>query len=112
MSLSDLLTPWEVIERRLHAVAEGDFVVSFYNPKSQRRTTQLDRALAILRGHRPPTTPAAVLTDIGRPGQSVVRTTLAELDPATVGMLSLVVVGSSQTRWIDGRMVTPRGYLA
>ena len=111
VSLSDLLTPWEVIERRVRAVAEGDFVVSFYNPRSQKRTTQLDRAVAILSAHRPPTTPAAVLTDIGRPGQSVIRTTLAGLDTSAVGMLSLVVVGSSQTAWSGGRMVTPRGYL-
>lgn len=110
VSLSDLLTPWEVIRRRLHAVGEADFVVSLYNPKSLRRTTQLPEALAILGRHRPHTTPAAVLTDIGRPAQSVVRTTLLELDPDAVGMLSLVIVGSSQTRWIGGRMVTPRGY--
>lgn len=110
VSLSDLLTPWEVIDRRLHAVAEADFVVSLYNPKSQRRTSQLPEALAILGAHRPPGTPAAVLTDIGRPGQAVLRTTLALLDPAVVGMLSLVVVGSSHTRWIGDRMVTPRGY--
>lgn len=112
VSLSDLLTPWHVIARRLQAVAQADFVVSLYNPRSRRRTTQLPEALRILAAHRPPSTPAAVLTDIGRPGHSTVRTTLAELDPASVGMLSLVVVGSSQTRWVGGRMVTPRGYLA
>ena len=111
ISLSDLLTPWEVIVRRIRAVAEGDFVVSLYNPKSMRRVSQLPEAIAILLGHRPPSTPAAVLTDIGRPGQHVIRTTLAGLDPDTVGMLSLVVIGSSQTRWIGDRMVTPRGYL-
>lgn len=110
VSLSDLLTPWEVIARRLQAVADGDFVVSLYNPRSQRRSTQLAEALAVLGARRPPSTPAAVLTDIGRPGQSVRCTTLAELDPSTVDMLSLVVVGSSRTRWIGGRMVTPRGY--
>ena len=110
VSLSDLLTPWEVISRRLQAVAEADFVVSLYNPKSQRRTSQLPAALAILGAHRPPETPAAILTDIGRPGETVLRTSLSELDPASVGMLSLVVIGSSQTRWIGDRMVTPRGY--
>ena len=110
VSLSDLLTPWEVIARRLRAVAEADFVVSLYNPKSQRRTSQLPEALAILGAHRPAGAPAAVLTDIGRPGQHVLRTTLADLDPAAVGMLSLVVIGSSRTRWIGDRMVTPRGY--
>lgn len=110
ISLSDLLTPWPVIERRVAAVAEADLVVSLYNPRSRRRTEQLDRALAILRAHRPPGTPAAVVTDAGRPGQAVVRTTVADLDPSTVDMLSLVVVGASSTRWIGERMVTPRGY--
>ena len=111
VSLSDLLTPWEVIERRLHAVAEGDMVVSFYNPRSQRRTWQLPRAVEILGRHRPADCPVAVVTDVGRTGkQTVERTTLAAFDPAIVGMLSLVVVGSSTTRWIGDRMVTPRGY--
>lgn len=112
VSLSDLLTPWPVIERRLRAVADGDFTVSLYNPRSKRRTAQLDRALEILAAHRPPTTPAAIVTDVGRPAQRVVRTTLADFDPEQVDMLSLVVVGSSTTRWQGDRMVTPRGYLA
>jgi cobalt-precorrin 5A hydrolase/precorrin-3B C17-methyltransferase len=112
VSLSDLLTPWPVIERRLQAAAEGDFVVSLYNPRSSKRTIQLGAALSILGGHRSPDTPAAVVTDVGRPGQHLERTTLSQLDPERVGMLSLVVVGSSQTRWIAERMVTPRGYLA
>ncbi|MFP5319998.1 MAG: precorrin-3B C(17)-methyltransferase [Acidimicrobiia bacterium] len=110
ISLSDLLTPWALIERRLQAVAEADLVVSLYNPRSHRRTEQLERALAILRTHRPPTTPAAVVVDAGRPGQSVTRTAVGELDPQTVDMLSLVVVGATTTRWIGDRMVTPRGY--
>jgi cobalt-precorrin 5A hydrolase/precorrin-3B C17-methyltransferase len=110
ISLSDLLTPWDVIVRRLHAAAAGDFVVSFYNPRSSRRTGQLAEALAILGTARPATTPAAVLTDIGRPGQEVVRTTLAELDPERVGMRSLVMVGATATRWVGDHMVTPRGY--
>jgi cobalt-precorrin 5A hydrolase/precorrin-3B C17-methyltransferase len=112
VSLSDLLTPWPVIERRLRAVAEGDFTVSLYNPRSKRRTSQLDQALEIFAAHRPATTPAAIVTDVGRPAQRVVRTTLAGLDPEQVDMLSLVVVGSSTTRWLGDRMVTPRGYLA
>jgi cobalt-precorrin 5A hydrolase/precorrin-3B C17-methyltransferase len=110
VSLSDLLTPWEVIARRLEAAAAGDFVVSLYNPRSARRATQLAAALRILGAHRPGATPAAILTDIGRAGQRVVRTTLADLDPSDVGMLSLVVVGATATRWIGARMVTPRGY--
>ncbi len=112
VSLSDLLTPWAVIERRLRAVAEGDFTVSLYNPRSKRRTTQLDAALRILAANRPPGTPAAILTDVGRPAQRVIRTTLEALDPEQVDMLSLVVVGSSTTRWSGPRMVTPRGYLS
>ena len=110
VSLSDLLTPWEAIVRRLRAVAEADFVVSLYNPRSARRTAQLPEALAILAAHRPPDTPAAVLTDIGRPGQTVHRTSISRLDPDSVGMMSLVIVGSSRTQWVAGRMVTPRGY--
>lgn len=110
VSLSDLLTPWDVIERRLQAVAAGDFVVSLYNPRSSRRTKQLSAAVRILSECRPPSTPAAVITDIGRPRESVQRTVLAGLDPETIGMLSLVIVGSSTTRWIGDRMVTPRGY--
>jgi cobalt-precorrin 5A hydrolase/precorrin-3B C17-methyltransferase len=110
ISLSDLLTPWEVIARRLHAAAAGDFVVSLYNPRSSRRTSQLGEALSILGAGRPPSTPAAILTDIGRPGQQVIRTTLASLDPTEVGMRSLVIIGASSTRWIGTRMVTPRGY--
>jgi cobalt-precorrin 5A hydrolase/precorrin-3B C17-methyltransferase len=110
VSLSDLLTPWSVIARRLRALAEGDFVVTLYNPRSSRRTTQLVEALAILATHRAAATPAAVLTDVGRAGSRVVRTTLGGLDAGEVSMRSLVVVGSSATRWIGDRMVTPRGY--
>jgi precorrin-3B C17-methyltransferase len=110
ISLSDLLTPWPTIERRLRAVAAADLAVALYNPRSRRRTQPLDAALAILRAHRPAGTPAAVVTDAARPAQHVTRTTLADLDPTTVGMLSMVIVGSSSTRWIGDHMVTPRGY--
>jgi cobalt-precorrin 5A hydrolase/precorrin-3B C17-methyltransferase len=110
VSLSDLLCPWEVIVRRLRAVAEGDFVVTLYNPRSQKRSAQLGEALSILAAHRPPPTPAAIVTAVGRPGTEVVRATLATLDPQAAGMMSVVVVGSSTTRWIGARMVTPRGY--
>lgn len=110
VSLSDLLTDWDVIARRLEAVASADFVVSLYNPRSARRPSHLGEALAVLRRHRPPGTPAAVVTDAGREGCRVVRGDLGSLDPAGVGMTSLVVVGSSRTRWVGERMVTPRGY--
>lgn len=113
LSLSDLLTPWSIIERRLLAVAEADLVVSLYNPRSRRRTWQLERALEILSKHRPPDCPVAVAADVGRPDERMTATTLDELGPAmieTIDMLSLVMVGASTTRWVAGRMVTPRGY--
>ncbi|MGH9024263.1 MAG: precorrin-3B C(17)-methyltransferase, partial [Acidimicrobiia bacterium] len=110
ISLSDLLTPWSEIETRLRAAGEGDFVVCLYNPRSAKRRTQLPMALSILLDHRGPTTPAAVVSDVGRPAEQVIRTVLGELDPALVGMTSLVIVGSRATRWIGSRMVTPRGY--
>jgi precorrin-3B C17-methyltransferase len=110
ISLSDLLTPWHAIERRLRAAAEGDFVVTLYNPRSRGRDWQLQAAAEILSQARPPDTPVAVVTDAGRPGQQTTLTTLAELDPGIVGMTTCVVIGSSATRMVGGRMVTPRGY--
>jgi cobalt-precorrin 5A hydrolase / precorrin-3B C17-methyltransferase len=110
ISLSDLHTPWEVIERRVRAAAEGDFVVSFYNPRSADRDWQLGAALAILAEHRRPSTPAGIVRDAYRAGQHVLLTTLAELDPAAVDMRSVVIVGSTSTLNVSGRMVTPRGY--
>jgi len=110
ISLSDLHTPWDAIEQRVRAVAEADVVVSFYNPRSRGRDWQLPKALAILSAHRPPTTPVGVVTHASRPGQEVTLTTLADLDVESVGMYSLVTVGSSQSRVVAGRFVTPRGY--
>ena len=110
MSLSDLHTPWEVIERRIRAAAEGDFVVAFYNPRSQDRDWQLGAALEILARHRAPETPVGVVHDAFRPGQRVLVTTLADIDPGVADMRSVVIVGSASTRVIAGRMVTPRGY--
>lgn len=110
VSLSDLHTPWKAIERRVRAAAVGDLVVTFYNPRSRGRSWQLPAALRILAAHRAPTTPVGVVRDATRDGQRVVLTTLAGLDVETVDMRSVVVVGSTNTRSIDGRMVTPRGY--
>ncbi|MEU7574898.1 precorrin-3B C(17)-methyltransferase [Micromonospora sp. NPDC049240] len=110
LSLSDLHTPWEIIERRVTAVAEGDFVALFYNPRSRARDWQLGRALAILAAHRPPDTPVGVVRNASRDGERVHLATLATLDPQVVDMYSVVVVGSSDTRLVAGRMVTPRGY--
>ncbi|MEU5364359.1 precorrin-3B C(17)-methyltransferase [Streptomyces sp. NPDC005925] len=110
ISLSDLHTPWEVIERRVRAAAEADLVVTFYNPRSRGRDWQLPKALSVLAEHREPATPAGVVRNASRPDESVRLTTLAALDPATVDMMTVVTVGNTATREIAGRMVTPRGY--
>jgi cobalt-precorrin 5A hydrolase/precorrin-3B C17-methyltransferase len=115
ISLSDLLTPWEAIERRVKAAAEGDFVIAFYNPVSKRRTRQLAEAVAILRQHRPDDTPVVLARNIGRPGETVSVVDLAALTPDLVDMLTVVLVGSSETRRVartDGGtwVYTPRGY--
>ena len=112
VSLSDLLTPWEVIQDRVRAAAEGDFVVSLYNPRSKSRDWQLGKVREILLGYRPPDTPVGIVKDAYRPTQEVILTDLASLRPESVDMLTIVVVGSSQTRVVAGRMVTPRGYLS
>ena len=115
ISLSDLHTDWDVIEKRLQAAAEGDFVVAMYNPRSRSRTAHLPRALEILGAHRPAGTPVAVVRDASRPEQSYRVAPLAEFDPQWVDMHSIVIVGSSSTRMMptgagDEVMVTPRDY--
>ncbi|TDC80753.1 precorrin-3B C(17)-methyltransferase [Micromonospora sp. KC606] len=110
LSLSDLHTPWEVIARRITAAAEGDLVALLYNPRSRARDWQLGAALKTFAAHRPPDTPVGVVRHASRDGERVHLATLATVDPAAVDMYSVVVVGSSQTRMVGGRMVTPRGY--
>ena len=115
ISLSDLLTPWDAIERRLRAAAHGDFVVAFYNPVSRRRTWQLGKAREILLAARPESTPVVIARNLGRDGEQVRIVTLGTLDPADIDMLTVVLVGSSETRAVargDGRhwVYTPRGY--
>lgn len=114
ISLSDLLTPREDIERRVRAAAEGDFVVAFYNPVSRRRRTLLAEARDTLLEHRPPETPVLLATNLGRPEETLTYRRLDELSVEEVDMLTVVIVGSSQTRLArlgEGpRMFTPRGY--
>jgi cobalt-precorrin 5A hydrolase/precorrin-3B C17-methyltransferase len=115
ISLSDLLTPWEAIEKRLKAAAEGDFVISFYNPRSLKRRDQLERAFAILKPHRPADTPVVIASNLGRPEEKVKIVPFAEFNPGDVDMLTLVMVGSSQSKTFmrgDGLAYayTPRGY--
>ena len=112
ISLSDLLTPWEVIERRLDCAGAGDFVVCLYNPMSRRRRDHLARACAILRKHRPGTTVCGWVKNIGRAGEERRLLTLEELEGEQVDMFTTVFIGSSSTRMLSGRMVTPRGYEA
>ncbi|MFF0447738.1 precorrin-3B C(17)-methyltransferase [Streptomyces sp. NPDC004609] len=110
ISLSDLHTPWEVIERRVRAAAEADIIVTFYNPRSRGRDWQLPKALEILAEHRTPDTPVGVVRNASRPDESSRVTTLGGVDPASVDMMTVVTVGNTATREIAGRMVTPRGY--
>lgn len=114
ISLSDLMTPWPAIERRLLSAAEADFVTALYNPVSRRRRTGFERALAIFRAHRPPSTPIVIARNLGRTGQTVTLRTLDSIGVDDVDMLTVVLVGSTATRTVEaaGRrwVYTPRGY--
>ncbi len=113
ISLSDLLTPWDIIRARVEAAARADFVVALYNPRSPRRAALLGEAAAILLEHRPPETPVAIARNLGRTGETVSIVALGELAAAEIDMLSLVIVGNRQTRRVAGdppRLYTPRGY--
>ena len=112
ISLSDLLTPWETIEKRLRAAAEADFVISLYNPSSHKRPDYLQRACDILlAAGKAPGTVCGTVRNIGREGEQAQVMTLGELRDTPVDMFTTVFVGNSQTLSIDGKMVTPRGYL-
>ncbi|MER2540101.1 MAG: precorrin-3B C(17)-methyltransferase [Azonexus sp.] len=110
ISLSDLLTPWPTIARRLDAVAYADFVVALYNPKSGRRTQQIVEAQRLFLRHRDPQTPVAIVKSAYRPRQRIEFTTLEKMNECDIGMLSTVLIGNSNTFVKHGLMVTPRGY--
>jgi precorrin-3B C17-methyltransferase len=110
ISLSDLLTPWSVIERRIEAVAASDFVVALYNPASGRRTRQIVIAHDILARHRPGTTPVGLVKSAYRKLETAIVTDLDHFLDYEIGMLTTVMVGSTNTRVFEGYMVTPRGY--
>ncbi|WP_419786610.1 precorrin-3B C(17)-methyltransferase [Pseudodesulfovibrio sp.] len=110
VSLSDLLTPWEVIEKRLRLAAEADFVIAIYNPRSKKRRDHLERALAAVAEHRLPETPVGIVERANRPGQTVTLTTLAMVDPDAVDMQTVLIVGNSTTRKSGDFILTPRGY--
>ncbi len=110
ISLSDLLTPWERIEKRLSMAAQGDFVICIYNPSSKKRHDYLQKACDILLCDRKKDTVCAVVRNIGREGESYEILTLEELRTKETDMFTTVFVGNSQTKVIRGKMVTPRGY--
>ena len=115
ISLSDNLKPWAIVERRLRAATEGDFVVALYNPASKARPTRIMQAFDLLRSLKGPATPVAFARAVGRADEALTLTTLGEADVSLVDMATLVVVGSSETRFVlrDGErpwMLTPRAY--
>lgn len=110
ISLSDLLTPWELIERRLDAAAMADFVIALYNPKSKKRTENIVRAREILLTHRPGTTPVGIVTAATRDDEVITLTTLGAMLDADIGMQSTVIIGNASTFVWNGYMITPRGY--
>jgi precorrin-3B C17-methyltransferase len=110
ISLSDLLTPWETIEKRLAAAAQADFVIVIYNPKSKKRDWQLTKAQVIILGHRDGATPVGIVTGAMRPEQGIVLTTLDQLHAAAVDMQTTVFIGNNTTRRWGDFIFTPRGY--
>lgn len=110
ISLSDLLTPMEKIIKRLHCAAEGDFVIALYNPSSKKRADYLQRACDIILEYRKSETVCGIVSNIGRDGQQSRVLTLGELRDTQVDMFTTVFIGNSETKVINGKMVTPRGY--
>lgn len=115
ISLSDNLKPWDMVLRRLSAAAEGDFVISLYNPASRARPDQLRDAFKHLRARKAGATPVALARAVGRPDERIVLTTLADADAGLADMSTLVIIGSSETRLVPGHagkrwMLTPRSY--
>lgn len=110
VSLSDLMTPWDVIERRIRAAADGDFVTAVYNPKSEGRYWQLYRLKELFLTVRSGSTPVGYVRLAGRDGEQVTTTTLKDFNPEDVDMFTVVIIGNSQSYLYDGKMITPRGY--
>ena len=111
ISLSDLLVPWETIRRRIEAVAAADLVVALYNPKSTKRVTQIEEAVAILRQHRPGTTPVGVATAVGSEDERLVLSDLDHFLKLDINMKTVVIIGNQSSKCLNGWFVTPRGYV-
>ena len=110
ISLSDHLTPWELIEKRLDMAAQADFVIALYNPKSRERRNHLNKAIEIILKHKAPDTPAGIVKNASREGQMVMITTLSEIPKQDVDMTSIIIIGNRHTFTSEGKMITPRGY--
>ena len=110
ISMSDLMTPWPVIEKRVKAAAEADFVIAIYNPKSNRRTEQIEKVREILLQHRSADTPVGGVRTVSRPDQAVTISTLDGFTGENIDMFTTVIIGNSQTFRQGNRMITPRGY--
>ena len=110
ISLSDLLTPWEKIERRVRAAAEADFVICIYNPSSKKRADYLKKACEMILEFRRPETVCGIVRNIGRDGETYEILSLEQLRDTQVDMFTTVFIGNSNTMELNGRMVTPRGY--
>lgn len=110
ISLSDLLTPWEKIEKRIRGAAMADFVICLYNPSSRKRADYLKKACEYILEYQNPDTVCGYVRNIGREGEDAHILTLSELKDTEVDMFTTVYIGNSQTRNVDGKMVTPRGY--
>ena len=110
IGLSDLMTPWELIEKRLRCAAEGDFCIALYNPASRKRADYLQKACGILARTLPEDTPCGYVRNIGRDGCETIVCSLKELSQVNVDMFVTVFIGNSRTRAVDGKLITPRGY--
>jgi len=111
ISLSDLLTPWEVIQKRVKLAAEGDFVLAIYNPKSKGRQDQIEWVRQAVLAYRSPHTPVGIVREALRGESQVIITTLEDFTKSPIDMLTTVIIGNSQTRLVGPYMVTPRGYI-
>jgi len=110
ISLSDLLTPWEVIEKRLRLAAEADFVICLYNPRSKGRSGHLEKAFSIMSEFKGPGTPVGILKDVGRPEEKKMILEYKDMDYESVDMTTIVIIGNKSTFIKGGYMITPRGY--
>ena len=110
ISLSDLLTPWEVILKRVEMASQGDFVITIYNPKSKGRPDHLAKAMDIIRKRRKEDTPVGIVRNSGRDNRNIILTTIKDMDYEDVDMLSVLIIGNTNTYVENNRMITPRGY--